>query len=490
MRAVHVASEVAPWAQTGGLADVVASLPAALGRLGVQCTIVAPLYRAARARLDADQAALAAGPPRTIVVGPHKITARFVRGRTAAGVAVAWLDAPMLFDRDGIYGPGGAGEYLDNHVRYAALCRAAVDAADELAGGPVDVVHAHDWQGGLAAAYTRLDPARAGVATITTIHNLAFRGVFPKAAATVVGLPWTYFDHHHYEFWDQLSLLKAGLAFSDTVTTVSPSYAEEILTPIAGEGLDGFLRGDVRRLVGIVNGIDTTAWDPARDPALAQPFSAADRAGKAACRAALADEFELALDDATVLAGVVSRMSDQKGLDLVAEAVPALHDLGMKLVVLGSGDPELEARFRWLADKFADTIAVRIGFDLALSRRIYGGADAFLMPSRFEPCGLGQMYAMRYGAIPIVHAVGGLRDTVDDPGDTALRAGRGTGFELTKPTATALIGAIGRATLLHRTDRAAWQALVGRAMQRDSSWDASAREYLAVYREALEARRA
>jgi starch synthase len=489
MRAVHVASEVAPWAQTGGLADVVTALPAALAQLGAQCTIVAPLYRAAQARLDADRVALSAGPPRTIVVGPHKIAARFVRGATPGGVPVAWLDAPALYDRDGIYGPGGTGEYLDNHVRFAALCRAAVDAADELAGGAVDVIHAHDWQGALAPAYARLDGARAGIATVTTIHNLAFRGIFPKAAVPIVGLPWTYFDHHHYEFWDQLSLLKAGLAFSDTITTVSPSYAEEILTPALGEGVDGFLRSDARRLVGIVNGIDTTAWDPADDVALPAAFSASRRAGKATCRAALAGELGLTVDDRTLLAGVVARMSDQKGLDLVADAAPQLHGLGVKLIVLGSGDPALEERFSWLAEKFADTIAVRIGFDLALSRRIYAGCDAFLMPSRFEPCGLGQLYAMRYGAIPIVHAVGGLRDTVEDPGDKALRGGRGTGFAFPEPTAVALRGAIGRATLMHQTDRAAWDGLVSRAMHRDSSWTASAREYLDVYREAVAVRR-
>jgi starch synthase len=489
MRVVHVASEVAPWAQTGGLADVVTALPAALAPLGAACTIVAPLYRAAQARLDADRVSLAAGPARTIVVGPHKIAARFVRGATPAGVPIAWLDAPALFDRDGIYGPGGTGEYLDNHVRYAALARAAVDAADELAGGPVDVIHAHDWQGGLAPAYARLDPARAGVATVTTVHNLAFRGLFPKASVPIVGLPWEDFDHHHFEFWDQLSLLKAGLASSDTVTTVSPSYAQEILTPVAGEGLEGFLQADVRRLVGIVNGIDTTAWDPADDVALPAAFSANRRAGKAACRSVLAAELGLTVDDATVLAGVVARMSDQKGLDLVADIVPQLHARGVKLIVLGSGDPVLEERFRWLADKFAKTVAVRIGFDLALSRRIYAGCDAFLMPSRFEPCGLGQLYSMRYGAIPIVHAVGGLRDTVDDPGDTGLRAGRGTGFKLVEPTAAALLAAIGRATLMHATDRAAWDALVARAMRRDSSWTASAREYLDVYREAIAVRR-
>src|SRR5690348_9425722 len=210
MRAVHVASEVAPWAQTGGLADVVTALPAALAPLGVTSAIVAPLYRAARLALDADGVRLVGDAPRTVRVGPHWITARILRGATAAGVPIAWVDAPSLYDREGLYGPPGAGDYTDNHIRFGALCRLAVDAGAELVGGPVDVIHGHDWQGALAPAYARLDPELARTATVTTIHNLAFRGLFAKAATVEVGLPWKYFDHHHYEFWDQLSLLKAG----------------------------------------------------------------------------------------------------------------------------------------------------------------------------------------------------------------------------------------------------------------------------------------
>jgi starch synthase len=488
VRVVHVASEVAPWAQTGGLADVVAALPAALVPLGVTGAIVAPLYRSTKAKLEAAATALEIGPPRTLHVGPHWITTRIVRGATRTGVPIAWVDAPALFDRDGIYGPGGTGEYPDNHVRFAALCRLAVDAADELVGGPVDVIHGHDWQGALAPAYARLDAKRAQVATVTTIHNLAFRGIFPKIATIEVGLPWVYFDMHHYEFWDQLSLLKAGMAFSDTVTAVSPTYATEIASGVNGEGFDGFITADVRRLVGIVNGIDTEAWDPSCDPALPAAFSAAEVAGKAVCRAALAAEFGLSLGPKTLLLGVVARMSGQKGVDLIAEVVPELHALGAKLVVLGNGDPLLEDRFQWLAERFGEHLAVRIGFDAGLARRIYAGCDAFLMPSRFEPCGLGQMYAMRYGTIPIVHAVGGLVDTVDDPGDDGLRRGRGTGFAFPYANPGDLIGAIRRAAKLFG-ERRAWKALIGRAMRRDSGWAASARAYLEVYREAIADRR-
>jgi starch synthase len=480
VRVVHVASEVAPWAATGGLADVVAALPAALAAADrdVACTIVAPLYRGARDRLVADDRGIAPGPARKIVVGPHAIAARISRGRSVDGVPIAWIDAPALFDRDGIYGPrDGGGEFADNHIRYGALCRIAVDASDEIAGGPVDLIHGHDWQGALAPAFARLAGHRA--ATVQTIHNLAFRGLVAKAAVPELGLSWSYFDHHHYEFWDQLSLLKAGLAFADAITTVSPGYAREIATPIAGEGLDGFLAHDVAPVVGIVNGIDTRDWDPARDPAIAAPFSAADARGKQACKRALAGELGLLVDDDTPVIAVIARMTDQKGVDLIADVVPALHRLGARMVVLGTGEPALESRFRYLGSAFRDHLAVRIGFDPALARRIYAGADLFAMPSRFEPCGLGQLYAMRYGAVPVVRAVGGLRDTVDDGA---------TGFVFDAATPVALYGALDRAVAAYR-EPDAWTAIVARAMRRDSSWTAPARAYLDVYRAAIAARR-
>jgi starch synthase len=296
-----------------------------------------------------------------------------------------------------------------------------------------------------------------------------------------LGLPWSMFDLHHAEFWDQLCLLKGGMAYADAVTTVSPSYAREILTPERGEALDAFLKWDVKRLTGIVNGIDTRAWDPAADRALPAGFSRTSPGGKAECRAALAKEMKLPLADDEPLIGVIARMTDQKGLDLVADIAPELHRIGARLIVLGSGEPHLESRFRWLADVFRDHVAVRIGFDLALSRRIYAGTDLFVMPSRFEPCGLGQLYAMRYGSIPIVHAVGGLRDTVLDPGDAELANGRGTGIRFDTPSAASLLAAVERATNLFR-DRAAFANVRTAAMARDSSWTASAQQYVQLYR--------
>ena len=390
-----------------------------------------------------------------------------------------FVDCAALYDRPGtLYGPGGAGEWSDNHLRFAVLGRAALAAGPALFGAQPDVLHVHDWQAGLAAVYARLE--QLPIRIVTTIHNLAYRGIFPKHVMDELGLPWSLFTLHQLEFWDQVSFLKGALAAADAATTVSPSYAQEILTPELGEGLDGFLRHDVRRLVGIVNGIDTRAWDPSTDPALAAPFSRDQLDGKAACRKALADEVGLAVADHEPLIGVVARMTGQKGLDLVADVVPELHRLGARLVVLGAGDPDLEARFRYLADAFSEHVVARIGFDVGFSRRIYAGCDLFVMPSRFEPCGLGQLYAMRYGTIPLVHAVGGLRDTVIDPGDAELAAGRGTGFTFAPASRDALLSALERAIAMFR-ERAAFARLRHAAMSRDSSWTSSARQYAALY---------
>jgi starch synthase len=480
MRVVHVASEVAPFAQSGGLADVLGGLPPALADThGLDVGVIAPLYRGVEARLAARGIALDAGLPISVVVGPHtfECALRIARiGRVLHG----FIDCAPLYDRaGGLYGPTGNSDFSDNHLRFGVLGKVALEHGARVVGGPIDVLHVHDWQGSAAAIYARI--ASAPCAVVTTIHNLAYRGIFPKQAMPELGFPWSLFNLHQLEFYDQLSLLKGGMAVADVVTTVSPTYAYEILTPGFGEALDGFLQWDVRRLVGIVNGIDAVAWDPATDPALPAPFSVASPAGKAQCRAALAAELGLTLADDQPLIGVVARMTGQKGLDLVADIAPELHRIGAKLVVLGSGEPDLEARFRWLGEVYRDHVAVRIGFDLALSHRVYAGSDLFVMPSRFEPCGLGQLYAMRYGAIPVVHAVGGLRDTVIDPGDEELAEGHGTGIRFDSATPLALASALERAVKLFRNPRVL--PVVRRAaMSRDSSWTASAGQYAQLYR--------
>jgi starch synthase len=479
---LHVASEVAPFAQSGGLADVLSGLPAALAGHGVTTAVLIPLYRSVPDKLAAAGVALAPGVPLTVELGPHRFDAA-IRIAEVSGVRHGFLDIPALYDRPGeLYGPHATGEFGDNHVRFAALGQAALAAGEVLLGGAPEVLHCHDWQGAAAAIYARI--ARAPSLIVTTIHNLAFRGIFPKAVMAELGIPWSMFTSDQVEFYDQVSFLKAGLALADVATTVSPSYAREILTPERGEALDGFLRWNVKRLVGIVNGIDTRSWDPATDRALPAPYSRADLAGKAVCRARLAADLALPLADDEPLIGVIARMADQKGLDLVADIVPELARLGARLVVLGAGEPALEQRFRWLADVFRQHVAVRIGFDGDLAHQIYAGADLFAMPSRFEPCGLGQLYAMRYGAIPVVHAVGGLRDTVIDPGDAELARGRGTGIRFAPATPLAFALALDRAVKLFR-DPAVTTAIRRAAMARDSSWTASAQQYVQLYRSLL-----
>ena len=477
LRILAVASEVAPWAQTGGLADVVTALPPALvaAEPGVVVATVVPLYRCARERLAAAGVALGPGHGVVIAVGEQVLA---VTVRPAAGT---WfVECDPLFDRDGLYDDDDGRPHDDNPRRFAVLARAALAAAPALLGGPPDVIHAHDWQGALALVYAKLDGLPA--ARVATIHNLAYRRLCGKHWVPTLGLPWSIFDQHHGEFWDQLSLLKAGLADADVVITVSPTYAREILTPARGEGLDGFLAHDVARLVGITNGIDDGAWDPRTDPALPARFTAADRGGKAACRAALADELGLAIADDTPVIAAIARLTPQKGIDLLADVASQAVAAGARLVVLGSGDRALEARLRGLAAAHPRAIAVRLGFDPDLSRRIYAGADLFAMPSRFEPCGLGQLYAMRYGAVPVVAAVGGLADTVID----AIHPD-GTGFCFEVVDAPGLWWALERGISCFQRTRPWFDAIAGRAMARDSSWRAAARDYLGTFRAARRA---
>lgn len=478
MRVLHVASEVAPFAQSGGLADVLAGLPAALAEAhGVDTAVLVPLYRGVAERLDGAGIALDPGTPLVLDVGVHRLEGA-LRIADIGRVRHGFLDISTLFDRaGGLYGPHG-GEFGDNHLRFAALGKAALTAGVQLLGGTPEVLHLHDWQGGAAAIYARLAGAPSRI--VTTIHNLAYRGIFSKHALPELGIPWSLFTIDQLEFYDQISFLKAGLGLADAVTTVSPTYAQEILTPERGEALDGFLR-NLKQLVGIANGIDPVAWNPATDTALPATYSLDQPAGKARCRAALAAEVGLPLAEGDLLLGVIARMTDQKGLDLVADVVPELAGLGIRLIVLGSGEPVLESRFRWLGEVFRDHVAVRIGFDGGLARRIYAGSDLFAMPSRFEPCGLGQLYAMRYGAIPVVHAVGGLRDTVLDPGDRELVAGHGTGFRFQSATAPAFAAALGRAVTILR-EPGALAVMRRAAMARDSSWQAAAQQYVQLYR--------
>jgi len=504
MRVVHVASEVAPFAQSGGLADVLGGLPPALAAQGLEVGVLMPLYPGVASKVASlTGKPLEHGTPLSVVIGPHTFDAS-LRTARVRGVTIGFVDCAPLYDRPGgLYGPTGSSDWSDNHLRFALLGKVAAEHGALLVGNaPPDVLHAHDWQASTAAIYATLGPQPSIIALpdraaiVTTIHNLAYRGIFPKHVMDELGWPWSRFTVHDIEFYDQVSFLKGGMSSADVVTTVSPSYASEIRTPAFGEALDGFVTADVKRLVGIVNGIDTDTWNPATDSSLPALFDASSLPKKAICRAAIAAELGLDLAPHQPLIAVIARMTGQKGLDLVADIIPELHHLDAKLVILGSGESDLESRFSWLGDVFKEQVAVRIGFDINLSRRIYAGSDFFLMPSRFEPCGLGQLYAMRYGTIPIVHAVGGLRDTVVDAGNIAPVVGAafkpsakkqripnvtGTGFVFTNPTPLALFTAIERGCRWFRTPHA-FDALRKTAMARDSSWTVSANEYVQLYR--------
>ena len=473
MNILHVASEAAPYSQTGGLGQVAGTLPRAIAERGHQVWLLSPLYGTAAGALAAAGAApMETGIELHPVLDGIRFDARILAVRdNPPGFERLFVDCPPLYDRPGLY------DHIDDPLRFAVLSLAAREIAVEK---NADVVHAHDWQTGLVCPYVRqrgAGPPRL----VFTIHNLAHQGVFGKELVPALGLEWGMFTVDGFEFWDQLSFLKAGAAFADVITTVSPSYAAEIQTPAFGHYLDGFFATNAGRLVGVLNGIDLDEWNPATDERIAARYDAEDLEGKQECRESLARELGLEVGPRELLLGAVTRLAEQKGPDLIADLVPGLAEIGARLVVLGSGDSWMEARFEVLADWFADDLVVRIGFDEGLAHRIFAGCDAFLMPSRFEPCGLGQMIAMRYGTLPIGSAVGGLLDTIDDPGDDGLRAGRGNGMRFYGSTAHDLWAAVGRAAALHR-DRDAWRAVMRNAMNTDWSWSRAADRYIELYR--------
>jgi starch synthase len=467
-----VASEIFPLIKTGGLADVAGALPGALAAEGVAVRSLVPGYPRV---LDALDGGVAVASLNDLFGGAAHIVAAH-----ASGLDLFVIDAPHLYARDGdpYRGPGG-GDWADNAFRFAALSRVAVLLAQGLVDGyRPDVVHAHDWQAGLAPAYLHYAGA-IEPATVMTIHNLAFQGQFPAYLLSSVGLPEEAFSIQGVEYYGAVGYLKAGLQFADRITTVSPTYAAEIRTPAGGMGMDGLLRARADVLSGILNGIDTTVWDPATDRHLVATFDADRLALRAANKAALQDRFGLRRDPGTLLFGVISRLSAQKGIDLLLAALPVLLDGGGQLVVLGSGDASLEAGLRAAA---GPDVNAHIGYDESLAHLIQGGCDALLMPSRFEPCGLTQLCALRYGALPVVAHVGGLCDTVIDANEMALAAGIGTGFHFVPVQAEMLAAAILRALAVWRQPDV-WRRLQRNAMQTDVSWRRPAAQYAALYRE-------
>ena len=478
MKVLSVASECVPFVKTGGLADVTGALPGALAALGVEVRVLMPGYPAVKATLpdDAEARELARLP------GGR---ARVISAR-AAGIDVMVLDSPRLFDRPGnpYLGPDGR-DWPDNPLRYGAFCRAAARIATGGIGGwRPDVVHLHDWQAGLTAAYLELG-RRPAPPSLLTIHNIAFQGLFPPEATTPLGLPSAGFHPGGFEYFGQVGFLKAGLVYADRISTVSPTYARELTRPEFGLGLEGVIASRRAEMHGILNGIDLEAWNPESDPHIAAHFSATAPARKAGNRVALARRFNLDAGARAPLFCVVSRLTRQKGLDLLLEVLPRLLARRASLALLGSGDADLESAFHAAAADNPGRVGVVIGWDEPLSHLMQAGADAILVPSRFEPCGLTQLYGLRYGTLPVVARTGGLADTVIDANEAALRAGVATGFQFSPVSAATLADAVDRACDAF-ADRRLWSAMVRRAMRHPVGWGASAEVYTGIYSELME----
>jgi starch synthase len=476
MKVLSVASEIFPLVKTGGLADVAGALPGALKGLGIEMASLMPGYPAVMKELTASEQCAGYNE---LYGGP----ARLLRG-TARGLDVFVLDASHLYNRPGnpYLGPDGK-DWPDNAFRYAALCSVAADIGrGRVVDFQPDVIHAHDWQAGLVPAHSRFG---GGPKTVMTVHNLAFQGHFPAQVFGTLGLPPQAFSIDGVEYFGGVGFLKAGLQCADAITTVSPSYAREIMTPADGMGLDGLLRARSSVVQGIVNGIDTKVWDPANDAAIAQHYAPKSLDQRQANKRAVESRFGLEQGDG-LLHCIVSRLTMQKGMDLVAAAIPTLIATGARLAILGSGDAALEAQLKAAAEAHPRRIGIVTSYDEPLSHLMQAGSDTILIPSRFEPCGLTQLYGLRYGCVPVVARVGGLADTVVDANDAALSAGVATGIQFAPVTQEALEHALRRAAELY-ADRAGWTKMQRTGMGSDVSWDRSAKRYADIYEQILRA---
>jgi starch synthase len=478
MRIVFVASECVPFAKTGGLADVVGTLPQQLVKLGHEVTVYLPLYAAVRPHLEAERKYAVSSI--TIPFQHYNRFVGIVDGGTRNGVKYYFVDCPELFDRQGLYGPNG-GEYGDNAERFGLFARAVLEAS-KLLGVP-EIFHVHDWQASLVPVFLHtvyksdLPLQKAGV--VLTIHNAGHQGWFPPTTTEQLLLPWEIFRFDKLEHYDKFNFLKGGVVYSDMLTTVSRRYADEIQTPDSGNGLDGALRQRAADLRGILNGVDYTEWNPATDRNLAAHYTPENPAGKRACRKDLLHAFGLDVPESTPVIGIVSRFATQKGFDLLQQAGGQLAERDVAIVALGTGEPFYENSFRELAYANSGRVGVQIRYDEAMAHKIEAGADIFLMPSRFEPCGLNQIYSLKYGTVPVVRAIGGLDDTVEEWNQ---ERGTGTGFKFADYSAQALLGAIDRALAAFQ-NKECWLQLMRNGMAKNFSWDEPAKQYVAVYEE-------
>ncbi|EYF00864.1 glycogen synthase GlgA [Chondromyces apiculatus] len=480
MEILFAASELAPMVKVGGLADVVASLSKALRLLGHRVTIALPRYQA----LESSGLMLARRLTPMVLEGPgERVEVTLYDGRLGSGVDLLLLDIPGLYDRKGIYGEGGQ-DYPDNARRYGLFARAVVEVARQRAraGTPFDVLHAHDWPASMACYLLREQRSAMPTRSVLTLHNIAHQGLFPREALGMFGLTEEHFHPERLEFYGKLNLLKGGILAADALTTVSDTYAREIQTPAQGFRLDGVIRSHGRKLAGIVNGIDYAVWNPMTDPSIVARYDAEDIANKGRCKSAILHEVGLEIRPERPLVVSISRVVEQKGSDLLAAALPKILRGDASVIVAGEGDPELMGLLKAAVAKAPERAAYLGGVSEPVVHRLLAGADLVLVPSRYEPCGLVQLYAQRYGTVPVAHRTGGLVDTVVDL-DPALETG--TGFLYDEPTAPALVGAAQRALAALTHPR--WGAVRRRVMRLDLGWDRPARRYAQIYRSIAQA---
>jgi starch synthase len=481
MRIAFVASEGVPFSKTGGLADVVGALPRALISAGHQVSVYLPRYR--QTRLTDAQTAVSS------ITIPFDDRYRFcsvVSAGSLSGVRFYFVDYPPFFDREALYGTS-AGDYPDNAERFALFSRAVLEASKIL--GVPQIFHCHDWQSALVPVLLGTqyaeDPAFRDVATVFTIHNMGYQGLFPPDTLPLLTLPWDLFTISKMEFFGNVNFLKGALVYSDFVTTVSRKYSQEIQTTEFGFGLEGVLRTRGSSVTGILNGVDYDEWSPETDKFIAAKYSPGDLTGKAECKQDLLETFEMTDANSSLpVIGIVSRFAAQKGFDLIAQIMERLAREEMIIVALGNGDKTYEEMFLRLNKQFPQKIAVRVAYDNTIAHKIEAGSDMFLMPSRYEPCGLNQIYSLKYGTVPIVRATGGLDDTIEH---WDARTGKGTGFKFTDYNGEALLLTIKEALRAFR-DRTSWQQLMRNGMNKDFSWNASAKEYSRVYERARQLR--
>ena len=474
MKILMVSSEAIPFAKTGGLADVSGALPKALARLGQEITLVLPKYRQVdEKRFPLKKTSMNLAVP----VGQRLEEAEVYAVEMEANYRALLIRKDAYYSREHLYG-SPTGDYEDNAERFIFFCRAVLEAARVT--NP-DLIHCHDWQSALVPVYLktlyRADPGLSRIPSVFTIHNIAFQGLFWHYDLPLTNLGWELFTPQALEFYGKLNFLKGGIVFADAVTTVSRKYMEEIQSAEFGAGLEGVLRDRRADLHGILNGVDYDDWSPARDPLIRAAYDPQRLSGKKTCKADLQKEFGLPVNEKIPVIGIISRLAEQKGFDLITAAMDNLMKEGVQLIILGTGDEKYHLLLGSLVKKYPGQIGLKIAFDNTLAHKIEAGADLFLMPSRFEPCGLNQIYSLKYGTVPIVRAVGGLDDTIEDhqPGTR-----RGTGFKFSEYSVAALMEAVRRALTAFR-NRPGWEELMVRGMAADFSWDRSARTYLQVY---------